>query len=63
MSGPDHHTLQIITHGNFFLWKLLKDIVYKNKEHALKELEQGISEAVIGGSKEILAAFVQNLQC
>jgi hypothetical protein len=43
---------------NYFLWGFLKDAVYKNNLHTIKELQQEISAAVISISEETLAAFV-----
>jgi hypothetical protein len=58
MGGPCHHILQVLTHGDLFLWGSLKDIVYKNNEHALEELEQEILVAVISVSEQIPASIV-----
>jgi hypothetical protein len=39
MDSTNQHTLQILTHGDFFLWSSLKNIVYRNNEHMPKEPE------------------------
>jgi hypothetical protein len=39
MGSTNHHTLQILTHGDFFSRGSLKDIVYKNTEQMPEEPE------------------------
>jgi hypothetical protein len=43
---------------DYFLRGFLKDTVYKNNPHTIKELKQEISAAVINVSEETLAAVV-----
>lgn len=45
---------------NYFLWGFLKDKIYKNNHHTIKELQQKILPVVNSISKETLAAIGQN---
>jgi hypothetical protein len=56
--SPGHHTHHILNPRNYFLWDFLKETVYKNHLHTIKELKQEISAAVISISEENLALVV-----